>query len=184
MLNFTLPEPIKLKPKIMSQNSKFSKIEKESVIFRCEATGVDQGDEIVWDKLDSNIDLQNFVETVRGDGQINSELSLNDLKRSDAGSFRCSLKSDLSNSYTFILTVNGPPQKPTIKNVLIRPDGSTLIDWNVNDLGGAEHLRNVFIRYSPNFSNKNLAVKNSGNCYIFQILKDFKDNLNLNRGLL
>ena len=109
---------------------------------------------------------------------------MNDLKRSDAGSFRCSLKSDLSNNYTIILTVNGPPKKPTIKNVLIRPDGSTLIDWNVNDLGGAEHLRNVFIRYSPNFSNKNLAVKNSGNCYIFQILKDFKDNLYLNRGLL
>ena len=62
-----------------------------------------------------------------------------------------------------MISSKGPPAKPVITSVLIKPNGKTQLKWQAEHLGGAKHLRNIFIEYSANFSDPSQQLNNIGN---------------------
>jgi hypothetical protein len=76
------------------------------------------------------------------------------------------------NIFNFFL---GRPAKPKIQNVTILSNGKTFINWSVDHLGNADHVKNVIIEYAPNkIENENNQINSAGKLFY---LFDFK-NLN------
>lgn len=107
-INFTTP---KIASKISAKSNDVAKIENQDVILSCLGENLAEADDIEWEKLDSDRILSKQVsKQTESSGrfkQVESDLNLKNLKRSDSGVYICSLKSNPSISAENKLTVYG-----------------------------------------------------------------------------
>lgn len=133
----------------------------EIEILACKLFDSNSG-EIVWTKQTGTASrslTESTTESEESDFRT-SELTLNDLIPEDSGTYKCSFSEDSSVFAEITLTVQGPPAKPVINTLVIKPNGQTYLKWQTQHLGGAKNLRNIFIEYSANFSDPSKQLSN------------------------